>query len=207
MLRARDAADPTSFVDVATSVTVHATNRAPVASAGGPYAGLVGTPISFSAAASSDPDGDALQFDWSFGDGSNGTGVAASHAYTAAGNYAVTLVASDGTLVSSAATTAGVAASYQARAFMDPTKLRLWTGKPREAVYLEPVGGTFELAAVDFASLKLSSPDGMGAVAFIQPIAGKTRGDRDETASPGRMGSRRKACDRSSRTWTGGRSA
>src|SRR3990172_994622 len=173
MLRAVDAAHPSSFVDLAVSVVVRATNRAPVASAGGPYAGLVGNPISFSAAGSSDPDGDALQFGWSFGDGSNGTGVTPNHAYAAAGQYAVTLTVSDGVLGASDATTADAAASYEARAFMDPSKLRLWIGKPRESVYLEPVGSTFELAAVDLGSLRLSSSDGMGAVAFIQPIPDK----------------------------------
>ena len=41
-------------------------NNAPTAALGGPYAGLEGTPISFDAGASTDPDGDALEYRWDF---------------------------------------------------------------------------------------------------------------------------------------------
>ncbi len=180
-LRARDAIDPALYADVSVAVLVQATNRPPLARAGGPYAGLVGASIAFDASASSDPDGDALTLAWDFGDGAQASGMTASHAYSAAGRFAVGLSASDGALTATDTTSADVTASYQARAFTDNHGMRLFTGKPREAVYLEPVGGTFQLAAVDLVSLRLSAPDGTGTVASIQPIPGKTSlgGDRD----------------------------
>lgn len=55
-------------------------------SAGGPYSGQVGAPISFSASASSTllQGGQALQLQRSFGDGSSGFGQVTSHTYAAA---------------------------------------------------------------------------------------------------------------------------
>jgi PKD repeat protein len=71
------------------------TNQAPVAAANGPYSGTVGAAITFSSTGSSDPDGSIANFGWSFGDGSSGTGATVTHAYAAAGTYAVTLTVTD----------------------------------------------------------------------------------------------------------------
>ena len=49
----------------------------------------------FNASGSTDPDGSIASYAWDFGDGSNGTGVNPSHAYTADGNYTVTLTVTD----------------------------------------------------------------------------------------------------------------
>ena len=40
-----------------------------------------GDTVTFSAAGSSDPDGDSLTFTWSFGEGNVGPGLTTSHAY------------------------------------------------------------------------------------------------------------------------------
>ena len=48
-----------------------------------------GDTVTFSAAGSSDPDGDSLTFSWSFGDGNLGNGLTTSHAYTSTGTYTV----------------------------------------------------------------------------------------------------------------------
>ncbi len=53
--------------------------------------------VTFSAAGSSDPDGDTLTFSWSFGDGNTGTGLTASHKYSQPGEYDVQLSVNDGT--------------------------------------------------------------------------------------------------------------
>lgn len=77
------------------TITVSANNSPPVANAGGPYNGGTGQPVQFDGSGSSDPDGNALTYDWSFGDGSNGTGATPSHAYAVAGNYIATLTVTD----------------------------------------------------------------------------------------------------------------
>ena len=74
---------------------VEANNHAPAASAGGPYTGVEGTSVPFSAASSTDPDGDALTYAWDFGDGAIGTGVAPSHAYADNGTYLARVIATD----------------------------------------------------------------------------------------------------------------
>ncbi|HEY7319251.1 MAG TPA: Ig-like domain-containing protein, partial [Candidatus Binatia bacterium] len=78
----------------AVSITVNAVNHAPVANAGGPYAGNVGVPIQF-AGSGADPDGDSLTFTWNFGDGSTATGANPVRAYSAPGTYVVTMSATD----------------------------------------------------------------------------------------------------------------
>jgi hypothetical protein len=178
-LRAKDALNPSLATDVSVHVTVSSVNRAPLASAGGPYSGLVGRSLSLSATGSSDPDGDALTYAWTFGDGGEGSGVEVSHTYAATGHYNVVVVASDGSLSDPDTTTCDVRNGFLARAFPDHGVIRLKTGKPREAVHLEPVGGSFPISSVDLSSLKLYGPDGLGAVPFITPIPGSVTAGED----------------------------
>jgi DNA/RNA endonuclease G (NUC1)/PKD repeat protein len=74
---------------------VEANDRAPTASAGGPYAGTEGSAIGLSAAGSTDPDGDALGYTWDFGDGMGGTGATPTHTYADNGTYAARVIATD----------------------------------------------------------------------------------------------------------------
>ena len=55
----------------------------------------VGLEASLDASSSTDSDGSIASFAWTFGDGSNGTGVKPSHTYAAAGTYSVTLTVTD----------------------------------------------------------------------------------------------------------------
>jgi hypothetical protein len=79
-------------------LTVNALQQPPVITSGPsatPNPALTGQVVAFSAAAS-DPNGDPLTFSWNFGDGSNGTGSSASHAYATAGTFTAQLTVSDG---------------------------------------------------------------------------------------------------------------
>lgn len=91
-------------------IAVESRTRPPVAVANGPYAGSEGASVTLSAAGSTDPDGDALEYAWSFGDGATGNGASVSHTWAQDGEYTVTLTVTDSRgLTSSAATTAQVA--------------------------------------------------------------------------------------------------
>jgi PKD repeat protein len=60
-------------------------------------AGEVGVTIHFNATGSSDPDGDALSYEWNFGDGSAiSTEANPSHQYNATGTFSVSLKVTDG---------------------------------------------------------------------------------------------------------------
>ena len=91
-------------------------NIAPVADPGGPYSGEPGQMITFDGSGSADPNGDVLAYSWDFGDGSTGSGVSPTHAYTTAANYTVTLTVSDGQLETSVTTTAEIAVAPANRA-------------------------------------------------------------------------------------------
>ena len=71
-------------------------NQAPTAaisaSSGG---GIAPIEITFDASGSSDPEGGALSYRWEFGDGSTSGGITASHTYSAAGTFTVTLTVTD----------------------------------------------------------------------------------------------------------------
>ena len=84
-------------------------NRAPVAVVGGPYESESGS-VSFDGSASSDPDGDALTFAWTFGDGGTSAEMKPSHTYSDVGNYNVSLTVTDskGLASNPSATTAAI---------------------------------------------------------------------------------------------------
>jgi uncharacterized protein YkwD len=60
-----------------------------------PDSGQVPLQVSLDAGASNDPDGDALTFDWTLGDGQTATGAAVSHTYETAGLFTIILTVSD----------------------------------------------------------------------------------------------------------------
>ena len=55
----------------------------------------VGTMLSFDGSGSSDPDGDALSYEWAFGDGAKSSAMRPEHTYLAPGTYIVTLTVWD----------------------------------------------------------------------------------------------------------------
>lgn len=57
---------------------------------------LVGDTVTFTGTGSTDPNGDVLTYNWTFGDGASATGDAVTHSYTATGTYTAALTVSDG---------------------------------------------------------------------------------------------------------------
>lgn len=55
-----------------------------------------GVPIQFDASESYDMDGQALTYDWDFGDGNQGSGVSPEHTFISDGDFSVSLTISDG---------------------------------------------------------------------------------------------------------------
>ena len=81
-LEVRDAAGQTAE----RTKTVEALNRAPVARfTANVYTTGVRQPVWFNASASTDSDGEIVQYIWSFGDGETGDGVTVQHEYQTAG--------------------------------------------------------------------------------------------------------------------------
>jgi PKD repeat protein len=102
--------DPIGTLDV----RAFQSNQPPVASSGGPYSGTVGSAVQFNGSGSFDPDGFISSYQWSFGDGTFGSGATPTHTYSTAGNYTVTLTVTDnGGLQGSASTTAAISTGNQ----------------------------------------------------------------------------------------------
>jgi PKD repeat protein len=69
---------------------------APVAQiSASPTSGGYPLSVSFNGAASSDPDGQIVSYQWTFGDGSTGSGINTVHTYAAIGTYTATLTVTD----------------------------------------------------------------------------------------------------------------
>jgi len=77
-------------------VITSAPNQPPVARISvSPSSGEPGDWLTFSGASSSDPDGSIVTYQWSFGDGTSGSGMTTNHAYSAQGTYTVRLTVTD----------------------------------------------------------------------------------------------------------------
>ena len=169
-----------------TRIVVQEKNRAPVASPGGPYSGVAGVAVSFDGSASMDPDGESLTHEWSFGDGGSATGPAPDHSYEAGGDYAVSLTVRDSgapPLSSSMATTASIAAAFEADALVDRSHqtIRLGSGKPFWCVRIEPRDDNFLVEELDPSAFTLTYEAG-----DAPSVADKSGaiGDQDKNGTP-----------------------
>jgi len=158
------------------TVSVGRNCRPPTASAGGPYSGSIGVPITFDGSGSSDPDGDVLTYAWDFGDGVNGSGITTMHVYSDRGTYSVHLQVTDACdLTDDDATTATIAECASALAFTTGGngKINLGSGKPTACVQIEPTNGAFAIEDVDLSSIVMRST-GTGTVDEIHAQGSKT---------------------------------
>lgn len=138
-------------------------NRAPVANAGGPYSGDEGSAIRFDGHLSSDPDGNALTYAWDFGDGTQGVGVAPTHAYQDNRYYIVSLTVGDGELISSAVATSAAIANVA------PTGAFVFSSSVNESYNL--AASAISLSLVNAADP--SSADTQGGLRFAFICSGE----------------------------------
>jgi hypothetical protein len=96
-------------------IAVESNTEPPIAATDGPYTSLEHEVVGMRAAGSSDPDGDALTYSWTFGDGQRASGFAVSHIYTRGGTYTVQLTVTDSRgLMTTTTTTVTVSTPVQA---------------------------------------------------------------------------------------------
>jgi PKD repeat protein len=159
----------------ATSATIsEPVGGPPAALPGGPYQGVTGQIITFDGSGSADPDGDALAFEWSFGDGRFGAGPWTGHSYGSPGIYSVTLKISDGTYSRQSGTIATITAANRlgtARAFLRDGLDEVALGALGQYffVQIEPQNGSFQLDEVDLTGVLLRC-GGSAAVNGIRAV-------------------------------------
>jgi PKD repeat protein len=86
--------DANGNTDTATK-TIEVEDQPPVAAFAAPGSVNAASPAQFEATGSGDPDGAAVSYSWSFGDGTTGSGATPSHVYAKPGVYTVTLTVTD----------------------------------------------------------------------------------------------------------------
>jgi len=157
-------------------------NGPPVSDPGGPYSGVPGIPVAFDGSGSFDPEGDALLYGWSFGDGVTGSGPTPTHIYAAAGTYTVSLTVVDGVHSITATTTATITDVFAARAFTTKANrvIKLGSGKRYWTIQIEPIGRSFDLGTVGLGTVRMIS-NGTGTVSEVHVALNKssTAGDAD----------------------------
>jgi len=133
-------------------------DRAPTASAGGPYSGLANQSIHFNGTGSSDPDGDALTFAWDFGDGRTASDPTPEHAYAVEGTFPVTLRVTDtGGLFRADSTTVTVGFEIPVAVFLNSngTLLEVNAGSGHTKVAIEQT--VMPYPSIDVNSLRLTT--------------------------------------------------
>jgi PKD repeat protein len=160
-------------------------NHDPLANAGGPYSGGVGSAIAFDGSASSDPDGDPLEYEWDFGDGETGEGVSPTHTYAHEGRYVVTLMVSDGEGGSSAAT---MGTGSFAKTTISTTSLD--TIPPVTSAVIAPAAGsggwTTSPVAIDLTAV--DNPGGSGVRQISFALSGATTASTTVAGDVARIG-------------------
>ena len=103
----------------------------PLIAASGVY-GQAPYSIDFDATGSTDANRDAMTFTWDFGDGATAEGKTVSHTYTAAGDYNVVLVVSDGIENAADSISVSIASGVatEATELPDPYELRVASPNP-----------------------------------------------------------------------------
>lgn len=97
-LTVSDGVNSTSSSNIMINVTLTGTNQPPIAVAtANPVSGTPPLTVSFSSSGSYDPEGGALTYTWTFGDGATSAAANPSHAYSGMGSYSALLRVSDGT--------------------------------------------------------------------------------------------------------------
>jgi DNA/RNA endonuclease G (NUC1) len=146
-------------------IAVESNTKPPSAASDGPYAGTEGSAVAMSAAASSDPDGDALTYAWTFGDGTGGSEVMPSHTYPQNGLYPIRLIVTDVRgLADTTVTTASIANVAPTIAAFDGATLL-----PGETYAVQ---GSFSDPGSDSWSATVDYGDGSGVSALA--LAGAT---------------------------------
>ncbi len=97
-----DGSGRVDFLAALNSIAAPGGNEPPGADAGSDRVASAGLWVDFDGRGSSDPNGDPLDYQWEFGDGTpHASGSVVTHAYQAAGTFVATLTVSDGQTVDS----------------------------------------------------------------------------------------------------------
>ncbi|WP_062005562.1 PKD domain-containing protein [Arthrobacter alpinus] len=166
---------PVTFDDLwagtTASVPEPPVNTAPVAAFTNTVSAL---DLGVNAAGSTDADGSIASYAWNFGDGALGSGVTATHSYSAAGSYTVTLTVTDNKgATGTASTTVSATTAPTTTVLAKDTFTRSVTGGLGTAETGGPwtLSGTAADFSVDGSTARISSPARSTRYAYLNSIS------------------------------------
>jgi len=165
-----------SLLSARTQRALKTGTKPPLGNIDGPYSSPEGSAVSMSAAASLDPNGTIVSYQWKFGDGTVASGPSVSHTYAQNGSYQVSMVVTDNDgLVDTVSTSTRVANVAPAILAFDGATLL-----PGETY---SASGSFTDPGADSWSATVNYGDGSGPNALA--LEGKTFSLSHTYASPG----------------------
>jgi PKD repeat protein len=147
-------------INIYRAITGNDTKAPPVVVVGAAYTGSKGVPVQFDASGSYDPNGRAVTFAWSFGDGGTSTAASPTHTYLRAGTYTVSVTVKDASGLTTTRTAQAVIPNISPAVSAVPGATLL-----RGETYAG--AGSFADADPDTWSATVSYGDGSG----VQPLA------------------------------------
>lgn len=168
------------------TVTIGSGNLSPVANAGGPYTGTVGSDIQFEGSGSSDPDGSIDAYYWEFGDGATAMEANPIHSFATPGTYNVILTvhdnygAMDATATTVKVTPAATGADVDLNKLWVRTSLR---GRVGQQIWQSVIalGSATEVTQSATVSLSVKAPSGVTATIPDDSVTREVRPIRQPT--------------------------
>lgn len=155
-------------------------NQLPSVKISGPAEGQVGTELTFDGSLSNDPDGQIVDWQWDFGDGTTGAGQLVKHTYNQPGDFTVSLQVKDNQGGSAVANTTITIASLNNRLsltvkFQNSSGQEVISVRPKDKIYAV-ISAFLDGQPVKYANLEVTLIDPSGSILNTRKVRTNSSG-------------------------------